>query len=54
MPKYVIAREISNTGKLSQAELQSISQCAAQSWSANSIGGELRHQRQNLLLLHRA
>jgi hypothetical protein len=31
MPKYVIEREISNTGKLSQAELQSISQksCSA-------------------------
>ncbi len=55
MPKYVIEREIPNAGKLSPAELQGISQksCSVmQSRSPNSMGGALRHRRQNLLRLY--
>ncbi len=57
MPKYVVEREIPNAGKLTQQELQAISQksCGILQKLGPQIQWveEFRYRRQDLLRVHR-
>ncbi len=58
MPRYLIERNIPGASKLSQQELQGISQksCGVLSKMGppDTVGSELRCRRQDLLRLHRS